>query len=153
MRTFSILAATAAITLPVMADFYIYSVQESITVDGSVLNGYSFFAGPPSCADVGSDWYPSASDLSGKNASGVRCKGCSLAIEGGDSVAVTELEFKTKWGHYTYYEDRDGALVDIDDVVVGNCHTDASDTFDCFYGTGSSIGGSQLFCSTSLAIP
>jgi hypothetical protein len=53
-----------------------------------------------------------------------------------------------------YYEDRGGDLVDVDNNIVGNCHTDTADSFDCFYGSGgASIGTSQLFCTTGLAIP
>ncbi|KAJ4362888.1 hypothetical protein N0V83_010005 [Neocucurbitaria cava] len=151
MRTASILALATGLIAPAVADFYVYASVQYITADASNTNDFTFFAGPPSCDDVyNSIGLSPTDDASG---GGVRCKGCSTAEN--NDVKVTELEFKANdYGHYTWYAERDGApLVDVNDAVVGTCNIDNSDNYNCFDGLATYKGQSQIFCSTSLAIP
>lgn len=98
MRTASILALATGLIAPAVADFYVYNGVQQITVDASVINGFDFFAGPPSCDDVYHSVSLSATDDA--SGGGVRCKGCSTAYD--SDVKVTELEFNADdYGHYS----------------------------------------------------
>ena len=59
------------------------------------------------------------------------------------------MRFTTAW-----YAEWDGQpLVDTDNNVVGTCHIDNSDNYDCFDALATYKGQSQIFCTTTLAIP
>ncbi|KAJ4287272.1 hypothetical protein N0V90_012670 [Kalmusia sp. IMI 367209] len=152
MRAFSILAASVALLSPALADFYVYNGFTISSVDSAYLEHFYFWTGPPDCnAVTGAVPLTPSDDVSGDK-EGVRCEGCSASDP--DSADPTELEFNEDFGHYTWYANRDGALVDVDGNVVGNCHVDKSDSFDCTDSALTKyIGFSQIFCDTDLAIP
>ncbi|OAK94851.1 hypothetical protein IQ06DRAFT_363118 [Phaeosphaeriaceae sp. SRC1lsM3a] len=154
MHASTVLAALAAIVSPALADFYLYAGTQSSTIDGTTLDSFVPFTGPPDCNDVfnGPILTPS-SDVSG-NKRGVRCKGCSSAYGSEDMVKVTELEMNhADYGHWTFYADRGGDMVDLDGNLVGNCVVDGSDGYTCTDGMAGYSGRSQLRCTTGLIIP
>ncbi|KAJ4293426.1 hypothetical protein N0V90_008709 [Kalmusia sp. IMI 367209] len=157
MHAFSILAATAALMTPALADFYLYASQIHLNIEPTDTDGFLFLAGPPSCDDVFNAVQRTGSDDVSGDKHGVRCNDCGSAtgtIDDPDSVSPTLVEWNDEdYGHYTYYADRDGAIVDLDGNVVGHCHTDTSDSYTCSDVSSTFRGWSQIFCETDLAIP
>ncbi|KAJ4303424.1 hypothetical protein N0V90_002318 [Kalmusia sp. IMI 367209] len=126
MRAASILAAAAAfMSSLVSADWYLYEGWVIVAVDGSTDERFQIFAGPPSCDDVFNGLvYTPSDDVSGDK-EGIRCDGCSPY---GEDINPTVVEINEDFGHYTWYADRGGDMVDLDGNVVGNCVVDTSDT-------------------------
>ena len=85
------------------ADLYIYAVNQYDPVNedpgGGILSGFSFFAGPPDCKDVGqSITYNDLDDVS--QSDGVRCEGCGTGA-GGFDIDITVLEWHIGSQHYS----------------------------------------------------
>ncbi|KAL4871031.1 SGNH hydrolase-type esterase domain-containing protein [Aspergillus spectabilis] len=121
---FSVFSAAALAGLVTVSakEFYIAAHVE-IPMNGGqgFPNEYfAFWEGAPICSETGI-LYPATDDVNRQN--GVRCSGCGAGA-GGDKIDVEELEWNTqgkKWGHHTFYKNRDGAFVDVNDVVRGHC--------------------------------
>ncbi|KAF2015578.1 hypothetical protein BU24DRAFT_180719 [Aaosphaeria arxii CBS 175.79] len=107
MRAFSILAATAAIVTPALADFYLYASQIHFNQEGTDTDGFLFLAGPPSCEDVYNAVQRTESDDVSGNKHGVRCEDCGSAagtIDDPDSVSPTVVEWNDDdYGHYSEF--------------------------------------------------
>ncbi|KAK0648383.1 hypothetical protein B0T16DRAFT_388625 [Cercophora newfieldiana] len=143
-------AAMQLLIAPALADgFYVYTMyllsQEM----------WGFFHNEPTCdlVNQSQDIYKTKPDVSWKQ--GVSCDGEGCPFSKRNPEKIDRLEFHTRWGHYTYYKNREGKIVDTDDKVVGFCYPSAmKDTdFDCPMSWENSehmLGAISLWCSTTI---
>ncbi|KAK4450563.1 hypothetical protein QBC34DRAFT_461172 [Podospora aff. communis PSN243] len=107
------------------ADFYIYHFHLFRSTFEPVAEGFVFFHEqdlPVDCNGFKSikEQYPISKDVSRRK--GVACDGdgCSY-LNNIWYDGISRLEFHTRWGHYTWYKNRDMRIVDLNDRVVGTC--------------------------------
>ncbi|KAK4207996.1 hypothetical protein QBC37DRAFT_454015, partial [Rhypophila decipiens] len=127
--------------------WYVYMASDS----GGEDEHYLTFTGSPDCKDVlnartlvdGGD----LSNIPGWHA--IRCVGCSVCMPGicgNDRPGPSVMEIRTPSTHVTWYLDRNGDLVDLNDVPGGRCEVDTSHDFWCPGPLSIVVGSRMIKC-------
>ncbi|KAM0709459.1 hypothetical protein Q7P35_003498 [Cladosporium inversicolor] len=153
-------AVILALAIPAaLGDFSIYASiigGNGISVNTNGWQIYPRIIGAIGCnGALGWSWRKS-NDVSGGKY-GVRCKGSKRSCAwSGSGEGIKELELnarqtsKGRDPHFTYYANRGGAIVDLDDKILGTCKVAPEQNFYCGMNTGQAQGTRKLDCTSFL---
>ncbi|KAF2875388.1 hypothetical protein BDV95DRAFT_604141 [Massariosphaeria phaeospora] len=108
--------------------------------------GWQAYSAFPACKDALEWMWVDTEDASGY---GVRCEGdgCDRNDESDPTkIEVLEMNFDNGANHWTYYKNRDGALVTVKGKKVGTCAPVVPRALDCGLTIGKVVGYSKLRC-------
>ncbi|KAF5011316.1 hypothetical protein FDECE_2566 [Fusarium decemcellulare] len=113
----------------------------------TIYEEYHIYDRDPDCHDFNNALaFQGEEDLSHDGDVGIRCEGC-----GTDTSEPTEMEIRTDHGHWTWYANRNGAIVEAGtNKVVGKCVLDDSIDISCVipgFPVGNASGTSELRCT------
>ncbi|OAG12332.1 uncharacterized protein CC84DRAFT_112811 [Paraphaeosphaeria sporulosa] len=146
--TSAVTIAVATLLHSVNANFDLYRVGLGGTGVSGNGEGWQAYEAEANC-DNKLDWYwVDSEDVSGGKY-GVRCEGdgCGRSQDDDDkSLDVIEMNFNRDEHHWTYYKDRDGALVDLSDNQVGRCYPFPGPNLNCGLTVGRVDGYRKIRC-------
>ncbi|KAF4965996.1 hypothetical protein FSARC_6272 [Fusarium sarcochroum] len=144
----------AAFSHVALADWYLWAVETNLGTSPDfpsteLLDQFYIWDHQISRDDLDVVMLGSSEDLSHDGDIGVRCIDCGTGVGPSDPSTV---EIRTEKGHWTYYADRDGDLVDQGtSQSAGKCVPHHDFNVDCPSAgapVGSIKGSTLLFCTT-----
>ncbi|KAH6616872.1 hypothetical protein C7974DRAFT_402577 [Boeremia exigua] len=147
--TFTSLLTLLTLTHPSTAAFSLYQIGLGASGIGANTEGFQVYPDEANC-DNALDWlWRKSSDVSGGKY-GVRCEGSGCWR--GETGEITSVEFNFLGDfHWTWYADRDNALIDLEDRVVGSCDVVIGPHFGCGLDPiGQVVGERKLKCEVDV---